>query len=324
MIHIRHLLLCRGILFLCVAAVVSFGSCDGREWSDATGRYKWKAELFAASEDLAILRERRGDLHAVQVQELSEQDQEFVRRYLDEEDGRVSQDEHTWTMASGLKIKGTILGYKSGPVELSAKAGVPYVNKKRYRELDPVYQKMVIRLVEASEDSSVQTEDDFKKWARSLRREKRVIHVDGVLMKLKGGEEYAIPLFLFSKADRQVLESGWEQWSAEESTRQQRAQQDALLAAEARDYQQREREEQQQQQEQQEQDRRIQMMQLGLLAVDAGLTSIWEVTLLPPPGRNGRPQRVVVPANDSISAQQAAMQKYPGYVVGPSRQLSRR
>lgn len=324
MTHSRCFPVRRGILLLCAVATVGFSSCDGREWSDATGRYKWKAELFAASEELAILRERRGDLHAVQVKELSEQDQEFVRKYLKDENGRVSQDEHTWTMDSGLKIKGTVLGYRSGPVEFSVKAGVPYVNNKRYRELDQVYQKMVIRLVAASEDSSVQTEDDFKKWARSLRREKRVIHVDGVLMKLKGSGEYAIPLFLFSKADRQVLEAGWEQWSAEESTRQQKAQQDALLAAEARDYQQREREQQQQQQEKEEQDRRIQMMQLGLLAVDAGLTSIWEVTLLPPPGSYGRPQRVVVPANDSISAQQAALQKYPGYVVGPSRQLSRR
>lgn len=320
----RHVFVSARFLVLCAVIAAGFGSCEAREWTDATGQYSWKAELFAASEELAVLRERNGDLHAVKVKELSKDDQQFVKDYLADEDGRVSQDEHTWTMASGLKIKGTVLNYKSGPVEFSSRSGVPYVNRKRYSRLDPVYQKMVIKLVAATQDDSVETEEDFRKWSRALRREKKVIQVDGVLMKLKSGDEYAVPLFLFSKADRQVLEAGWQQWSDEEATKQQRAQEDALLRAEAEEYQRREREEQQQQQEEREKDRRIQMMQLGLLAVDSGLTSIWEVTLLPGPGGYGRPLRVVVPANDSIAAQQAAMQQHPGYVAGPSRQLSRR
>ncbi len=309
------------ILCLCVVAAVSAGSSEGREWTDATGKFHWRADLFAASEELAILRERDGDLHAVQVSELSEADQGFVKKYL-EDDSRVSQDVHNWTMASGLKVKGTVLAYKSGPVEFEYKNGTPYVNGKRFRQLDPVYQKMVIKLVAETEDPSVETEADYKKWARALRRQKRTVQVDGVLMQLQSGQEYSIPMFLFSRADRSVLEAGWQQWSDEEATRQQQAQQDALLRAEAEDYQRRSKEAEQREQEEKEQDRRIQMMQLGLLAVDAGLTSIWEVQMAPGPGVYGRPMRVVVPANDSIAAQQAALQQHPGYVVGPTRQLS--
>lgn len=307
---------CR-LLLLVGAAICCYGSCSAREWTDATGQYSWKADLFAASEDLAILRDRKGKLHAVQIKELSEADRKVVNKYLKDDESQVSQDVHTWTMASGLKVKGTVLGYKSGPVEVANRNGVPYVNRKRFRELDPVYQTMVIKIVAASESEDLETEEDFKKWARTLRREKRTIQVDGVLMKLHGGEEYAVPLFLFSKPDREALENGWRQWSADKATEEQRAYEDALVRAEAQQYQQQE----EQKTRKQEQ---IQMMHLGLLAVDAGLTSLWEVQLMPPRGAYGRPVRVVVPANDSQQARQAALQKYPGYVPGASRQVSRR
>ncbi len=204
------------------------------------------------------------------------------------------------------------------------RSGVPYVNKKRFRDLDPVYQAMLPKLVAVTEDESVVTADDFKKWARKLRREKRTIQVDGVLLKLESGDEYAVPLFLFSERDRRALENGWQQWSADEATREQKEQEDVLLRAEAEEHQRREEEDRRRKEEKTRRNEQIQMMQLGLLAVNAGVTSLWEVQIAPGRGVYGRPMRVVVPANDSLAAQRAALQRYPGYVAGSSRQLSRR
>jgi len=312
--------LVRQIILLCCVAATGLDVCHGREWTDASDQYSWQAELFAASKQIAVLRDRKGELQAVQVSELSQADKQFVEAYLREESSSVSKGIHTWTMKSGLKVKGTVLGYKSGPVEIENRSGVAYVNRKRFRGIDPVYQAMVVKLVAASEDDSVKSVDDFKAWVRTLRREKRMIQVDGVLMKLKGGDEYAVPLFLFSPPDRKMLETGWQQWSAEEATKQQKAQEDTLLRAEAQEYQEIQRRKEATDQE----NRRIQMMQLGLLAVDAGVTSLWEVQMAPGRGVYGRPMKVVVPANDSQAAQRAAMQKHPGYLVGPVRQISRR
>lgn len=302
---------------LCIAVSLNCATCLAREWTDASGRHQWKAELFAASEQLVVLRDRKGELQAVQVSELSKSDQAFVRKYLREPAARVSRDFQMWTMASGLMIKGNVLGYKSGPVVIENRSGVPYVNEKRFRELDPVYQAMLPKLIAATEDESVESVDDFTTWAKKLRREKRSIQVDGVLLKLENGDEYAVPLFLFSEGDRAALENGWRQWSAAEATREQKEQEDVLLRAEAEEHQRRE-------QATARRNQQIQLMQLGLLAVNAGVTSLWEVQIAPGRGVYGRPMKVVVPANDSLAAARTALQRYPGYVAGPSRQISRR
>jgi hypothetical protein len=68
--------------------------------------------------------------------------------------------------------------------------------------------------------------------------------------------------------------------------------------------------------------REIAMMQLKLQAIQAGVTSLWEVTLLPGAGQGGPPQWVVVPGRDSRQAIAAALQQNPGFVAGPVRRVS--
>jgi hypothetical protein len=309
-------MLTKPFLFLFAVSVIG-SACLAREWSDASGRHRWKAELLAASEQLLVLRDRKGELQAVEVKELSDDDQAFVAKYLKEPGSSISRDVHTWAMQSGLKVKGQVLGYKSGPVQVENRSGVPYVNGKRFRNIDPIYQAMLPRLIAKTEDASVETIDDFKQWTKTLRREKHSIQVDGVILKLEGGDEYAVPLFLFAERDRAALENGWRQWNAEEATKERKQQEDVLLRAEADEYQRKKEAKEQQRQQ-------IQMMQLGLLAVNAGITSLWEVTMAPGRGVYGRPMKVVVPANNSGEAKRAALQRYPGYIAGPSKQISRR
>jgi hypothetical protein len=73
-------------------------------------------------------------------------------------------------------------------------------------------------------------------------------------------------------------------------------------------------------------DRRVQreiaMLQLKLQAVEAGVTSLWEVTLYPAGGTTRPPQWVVVPGRNSQQATAAALRQNPGYVAGPVRRVA--
>ena len=64
------------------------------------------------------------------------------------------------------------------------------------------------------------------------------------------------------------------------------------------------------------------MMQLEMLAVNAGIAQIWEVLLVPQPGVPARPTSVMVPAQNSQAARILAEQKYQGFIAGAVRQVS--
>jgi hypothetical protein len=132
-------------------------------------------------------------------------------------------------------------------------------------------------------------------------------------MELENGDEYGVPFFFFSEEDLRVLQPGWNEWLAANHEQNYDQQQDHSFllqaAAAAR------------QQDQQVQ-HRIAQMQLNLQAVQAGLTSLWEVTLYPARGNAGPPLWVVAPGRNSAQASQTAMSQNPGYVAGPVRRVS--
>ena len=68
---------------------------------------------------------------------------------------------------------------------------------------------------------------------------------------------------------------------------------------------------------------RIAMMNLNLQAVQAGLTSAWEVTLYPNAGNPYPPKWVVTYGRNSLIATQEALRANPGYRAGPVRRVSR-
>ena len=141
----------------------------------------------------------------------------------------------------------------------------------------------------------------------------RTFHLDGVVFETANGDEYTVPFFLFSDDDQQVIKSGWDEWLAAHGSNQFESLADhafmlrSWAAARQRDA---------------KVQHQIARMQLKLQAVEAGLTSLWEVTLFPAAGRGGRPQWVVVPGRDSRQATAAALDEHPGYVAGPVRRVA--
>jgi hypothetical protein len=141
-------------------------------------------------------------------------------------------------------------------------------------------------------------------------------------MELPNGEEYGIPFFFFKDTELKVLEPQWDEWLAANQAAKQdeetKRQQSLYLQSQAAAYQQSVEQNQAYQQEMMQ----IARMQLQMQAVAAGVFSMWEVYLYPPPGAAAYPISVVVNARNSFDAANIASANNPGYIVGPIRKFA--
>ncbi|MBL8812725.1 MAG: hypothetical protein JNM43_21345 [Planctomycetaceae bacterium] len=306
-------------LLLSVLLPVSAGSllsdtAQAREWSDSTGAWKFEGDLFAASGHTVVVRRKTGELQAYMVDQLCEADQEFVKKHM-EEAAKVEAPEEmqTWEGRDGFKFRGKVIGYGINELKIKDSRGKILINDVPYEDADQLLKFMLPKIVAQLDDKNVANEEDFLRWARKQRKEK-VLSVDGVMLRLEIGGRVAVPLFLFASPQREILEEGWSTWKHEATKEAEKERQSFLAQAQANALQ----------QQQQEANQRIQMMQLEMLAVNAGITRIWEVQLIPKPGVPARPMSVVVSANSSLEAVNQAAAKYPGFTTGMSRQISYR
>lgn len=299
------------LLFLALAGTALPG--HARTWTDATGRYTIEADVVAFDDDHVVLqRDSDNSLGSVPLAKLSDADREF----LQSKEAKLaatawSDDPQVWTTRAGLQVPGRVIEFVRREVTFKRRGGKVYVNGKRFDNLPPIYQKVAPMVVAYFEQNSVEDEPSLERWLVHRKGQPQSYSVDGVILELENGDEYAVPFFLFSEEDLAVLQPGWEEWLAasEYDTKRDRSLElQSLAAAYQRDSQQKQ---------------QIARLQLGLQAVDTGLTSVWEVTLYPGPGVGGPPQWVVVPGRDSRNAQQNALAQYPGYNIGPVRRVSR-
>jgi hypothetical protein len=287
-----------------------------RVWTDATGAFTMEAELIAFNDRSAVLQRADHELVAIPIQQLSEQD----RKYLaSDEGGKVASGwtdgQQTWTLRDGTKIVGRLVDYTSRDLTIQRRRRRIYVNDRAFDNLPEFYQQLVPAIVAHIEKLPRADRRGLQNWLTQQGGQPRSFKVDGVILETENGDEYGIPFFLFSDEDLAVLKAGWDESQAIHAGKDFAAQEDhafwlqSLAAARSRDAQ---------------VQREIAMMQLKLQAVDAGLTSLWEVTLRPAAGNGGPPRWVVVPGRDSRQATQAALQQNPGFIVGPVRRVSQR
>ncbi len=171
---------------------------------------------------------------------------------------------------------------------------------------------MVPKIVEHFEKRSLPDEKAFDAWMKEQKAAARTFHCEGVILEFANGEEYAFPFFFFSDSDRAMFESGWSQWVASADEAEEKRQHSLYMQSQAAAYQQ-----------SQQEAMKVARLQLQLQAVSSGITDAWEVYLEPKPGVRGYPLTVAVFGRNSDEAAYNAMQKNPGYLVGPIRRLSR-
>lgn len=300
-------------LMVMVGGVAACGSVDGRTWTSATGGYQIDADVIALNDSTVILKKDSGDLVAVDVTELSDDDREYVKsKEVGDALNESISEMQTWTSDDGIRIRARVLAFGRKDATIARVRGKVVVNGQAFAKTDPLQQRVILKVMSRLEGRPFNDEDQLTTWAKGLGGEAKVYPLEGVLMELESGDELAVPFFLFGSEERKILEPGWQAWVAAEKDERAQQRESLMMQQEAIAYQ-----------RDQTQRQQIEVLKLNLLAAATGATSIWEVGLTPGPGVYGRPTSVMVTARDSLTATQQAMQNYPGYRLIGVRKASR-
>ncbi len=302
--------------FAIACLLVNYDSCvaNARLWTDSTGQYTLEAELVTFNDSSVVLQRANHELMAFPIDKLSDTD----REYLESQEARdINQSTfaglQTWKLNDGTTLVGRVVDYTHYQLTVKRRRGNIYVNDRKLENLPEFYQLLVPRIVAHFEKLRRTDRQALESWLVRERGGPRTFQLEGVILELENGDEYAIPFFLFSADDLMLLMPGWDEWLGDRQVENYDAQENrafllrSLAAAHGRNAQ---------------VQREIALMQLHLQAVQAGLTSLWEVTLYPSAGQGGPPLWVIMPGRDSRQATAAAIERHPGYVVGPVRRVA--
>jgi hypothetical protein len=302
------------LIVTCLTFAATSAAADARVWTDSTGKYTLDASLVTFNDRSVVLQREDREMVAIPLENLSEKDREYLKS---KEAGGTSESAlgalQTWTLRDGTKLVGRIVDYAQRDVTLQRRRGRIYVNDRPLENLPEFYQLLLPKIVAQVENLQRSDRGTLEAWLVRQRGGPRTIHLEGVVLETENGDEYGVPFVLFSDDDLKLLKPGWNEWLAARSSNDYGGQDShsfllrSLAAARQKD---------------RRVQREIAMMQLQLQAVQAGLTSLWEVTLYPAAGQGGPPLWVVVPGRDSRQASEAALQQNPGYVIGPVRRVA--
>lgn len=299
--------------FAATALLFTATLCGARTWTDSSGRYTVDADLVALTDKSIVLQSSDHRLVSIEIEQLSKQDQAFLAT---EEAtlaaDKVAKKQQTWTTVDGLEIIGNVVDYVERDVTVQRRRGKVYVNDRVFDNLPEVYQKIVPRIVAHFEGRPITDKASLESWLVHRKGQPATYHCEGVILELPTGDEYAFPFFLFRDEDLEVLKPGWDHWLAANGNYESQASRSDELRTLAAAHHQDALVTQQ-----------IARLQLGMQAVEAGVTALWEVTLMPGAGVAGTPLWVVVPGRDSRQATMVALSRNPGYVAGPVRRVSR-
>jgi hypothetical protein len=212
-----------------------------------------------------------------------------------------------------MKVRGRVLAFGRRELVVQRKFGFVNIDGKKFSALDPLHQRLTLKVLSELEKTKFETERELEEWAKSLGAAPKSYMLEGVMMQLESGDEIGVPFFMFSKEDLAVLQPGWEVWLERKESEEAQEKESFLMRAQAMAYQQ-----------DRAASRQIEMMKLDLLAAATGIVEIWQIALEPRPGVYGRPITIMVPAMGSGVASQIALQRYPGYMIGGIRRASRR
>lgn len=302
------------LMLLCTLVCATLaGSAHARIWSSTTGAYELEAEVISFNDSIVVLKRAGGELVAVELKDLSEADQEYVRsKEVVEAEHKAADEMQTWTGKEGMKFRARVKAYGRKQVNVHRMARAVYINDKPFSKLDAIHQKLVLRILSDLEGITLENEKQLDQWSRSIGPAGKSYMLEGVLLHLESGDEIGVPFSLFAPEEMAILEPGWELWKEREESDFTRENESFLVRSAAMAYQ-HDRQAKQQ----------IEMLKLDMLAAATGAIAIWQVGLAPAPGVYGRPISVMVPAQNSEVASQLALQRYPGSVLVGVRRASR-
>jgi len=310
-----------------------------RQWQDGGEKYVVSAKYVTADENRVVLEEETGELVILQTGQLSAADQEYVsakrtlKRLGETESGQDGLKEPavetdavapipqnypaTWRLANGTAINGVLIGFARQVFTVRRERGEVYIDAYKIGQLPVAYESVLPTVVGTVDKAPLKDVSELEAHLAKLGGGPFDYIVDGIQVSLQGGGSITIPPEILEPNYAALVRPGYERWLA---SRNEDVSEEDRYATESRErlildsYAQLQTNEAYRQ-------RQFRQVELGYLSVATGITSVWEVTLLPNTAY-GYPFSVVVNARDSLQAQQLALQNYPGLRVGPTRKLS--
>ncbi|MFN6131116.1 MAG: hypothetical protein ACK57G_19080 [Planctomycetota bacterium] len=315
----------RSIVPMALAAVlcVSGLTAKGREFTDKTGQLKFEGTLIAVDAKEIVLKLdgaiKGRELLAIKIEDLSEEDQKWVASEERQRELSNANEKESWKLRNGMEIFGRVVDFARRDVTLQRRRGKLYVNDRPFESLPEIYRKMIPKIVAQFEKRPIDNEGQFQVWVLAQGAQARTFTCEGVLFEFPNGEEYGIPFFFFKPEELKDLEPYWNQWVESE-----RAKDKEKAAEEMRQHSLYMQSDANATQQYQQQMLELSRLQLQMNAIAAGVTSMWEVYLYPPPGVMAYPISVVVTARNSDEAAQMAILQNPGFILGTVRKMAGR
>ena len=201
--------------FLSACFAIS-SSAEARVWTDDTGHYTLEAELVAVGDSVAVLKREDRELVAFPLEWLSAADREYLKsEEAVELAKKIEQSPQTWTLRDGTQLQGRLVDYAKREVTIQRRRGRIYVNDRAFDNLPEFYRELLPRIVAHVEDLPRADRRTFQQWVTDQRGRPETYQLEGVVLEVESGDEYAVPFFLFSDEDAKLLEGGWDEWLAD-------------------------------------------------------------------------------------------------------------
>jgi hypothetical protein len=194
-------------------------AAESRVWSDTTGEYTLEGKLIALGESTVVLQRADHELVAIPIDKLSQKD----RDYLTSKEARAEADKlaeaaQTWTLRDDTKLVGRLVDYARRDLTIQRRRGRIYVNDRRFESLPEFYQQLVPKIVADREMLPRADRRSFENWVLQQRGQPRTFQVEGIVVELENGDEYAVPFALLTDDDLKVSKPGWDEWLAAHSS----------------------------------------------------------------------------------------------------------
>ncbi len=316
---------------------------ESRQWKGSGDQPVVSAKYVTADDKRVVLEDETGELVILQTTQLSAVDQEYVaakrtlKRLGEPEAGPgatvtptvtpaveasavapVPQDyPSSWRLAGGAEIKGALVGFARQVFIVRRERGQIYVDAHKLGQLPVAYDLVLPTVVGTVDKTPLKDVVELEKHLAKLGGGPFEYIVDGIQVSLQGGGSITIPPEILEPNYSALVRPGFDRWlasRAEDVSAEDRYATDSRERLMLDSYAQLQSNEAIRQ-------RQFRQLELGYLSVATGITSVWEVTLLPYTAY-GYPFSVVVNARDSLQAEQLALQNYPGWQIGPTRKLS--
>ena len=163
----------RAVATTAIIAMLLISPAEARVWKDASGKYTFEADLIAFNETDLVLQKPDKTLVAVDMEQLSAEDQKYVQSTEAAEavDKRGAK-KQVWTMRSGLEVVGKVVDYVRKRCHLQHDPRQDLCERSAVRQPARAFNKRVVPLIAAHfTDRNITDKAGLFDWLKRRRGE---------------------------------------------------------------------------------------------------------------------------------------------------------